>query len=172
MSVHADRDRWKVRWRSSGQNKAKTFDSEAAARRFEEKVRRRKQNGHAAKLLHLEDLGDKDEQVYVISGGGKVKIGASVLPLDRLANLQTGSPMPLSLVWRIACPNARKLERALHRRYAAHHSHGEWFEAGPVLADLAGLARLGPCEFSRRSEPPDDDPDDPGPRAVHAGSAA
>lgn len=36
--------------------------------------------------------------------------------------------------------DAPRLEAALHRRWATHRLQGEWFDAGPVLADLEELA--------------------------------
>jgi Meiotically up-regulated gene 113 len=93
---------------------------------------------------HRVTSSDHGEQVYIMRGGDRVKIGRAVDPIGRLAVCQVGSPVPLELVWRIETPDGRRLEAALHRRYAEHRSHGEWFDAEPVLTDLRALAELGP----------------------------
>jgi hypothetical protein len=144
MSVHARNGAWDVRWRSAGRQRSKTFAVLADAERFDAKIRRRKQNGGSALLLHHLVRSDLGEQVYVLRGGDKVKVGRATDPVGRIADLQTGSPVPLMIAWRIETPDAKRLEAALHRRYAEHRALGEWFEADPVLADLAALADLGP----------------------------
>jgi hypothetical protein len=54
-----------------------------------------------------------------------VKIGHTTLdPQRRLAALQTGQPMTLSLLW----STTGKYERELHRRFAAYRVRGEWFD--------------------------------------------
>lgn len=140
--------KFEVRWRSNGRRLSKTFGLLRDAERFQSQIRRRKQLGGAAMQLHHLTRNDMGEQVYVVCGAERVKIGVSANPLSRLTDLQTGSPSPLAVVWRIACPNARALESALHERYAPHRTHGEWFEAVPVLADLRELAKLGAHQFA------------------------
>jgi hypothetical protein len=58
------------------------------------------------------------------AGGGNIKIGRTdQSPADRLAALQTGSPLPLVLVGFTRCD----IEAEAHRTLSAHRLHGEWF---------------------------------------------
>lgn len=68
-----------------------------------------------------------EERVYVIGTPGRstVKIGRSVDPKKRLADIQRMSPVPLEVLW--STPGGHELETALHRHFRAHRSHGEWF---------------------------------------------
>ena len=71
---------------------------------------------------------DDLESVYVIHAPevGRVKIGLTKHdPATRLRTLQVGSPCVLGLV-RVIEGGWRK-EQELHKRYAAHRVHGEWF---------------------------------------------
>ncbi|MCG3039187.1 GIY-YIG nuclease family protein [Streptomyces sp. S1A] len=73
-----------------------------------------------------------------------VKIGVSDDPEERLADLQTGSPVPLVLLWQVL--GGQRLESLLHDRFAACRTHGEWFDFGdadPVLTVAEEAARLG-----------------------------
>jgi hypothetical protein len=72
--------------------------------------------------------------LYVIQSvhGGPVKIGVSSHVEERLALLQVGSPYRLQIV--DAFPGVpSRIERLLHKRYAAYRLHGEWF-AEEVMA--------------------------------------
>lgn len=71
--------------------------------------------------------------VYYIGAEGipVVKIGTSINPSARLATLQTSSPVRLH-IW-ATCTGGRELEHRLHRRFAAHRHHGEWFHAAPEV---------------------------------------
>ncbi|MGV9893002.1 GIY-YIG nuclease family protein [Streptomyces tendae] len=67
--------------------------------------------------------------IYVIGteDSDLVKIGyTSGNPHTRLAQLQTGQPQQLYLLW--TCDGDRGLERALHTRFAPYRSRGEWFD--------------------------------------------
>jgi hypothetical protein len=70
-------------------------------------------------------------QVYVIGSpeGDAVKIRHSNDPTRRLATLQAGSPIALSVLAVFA--GGRQLESALHRWFAPQRLHGEWFQLGP-----------------------------------------
>ena len=79
--------------------------------------------------------------IYVIEArGGFIKIGCSERPTDRLAIIRTHSPLPTRLlaVW----PGHQAAERALHDRFAAQRSHGEWFRVEDAallfVAEVAG----------------------------------
>ncbi|MFH8392186.1 GIY-YIG nuclease family protein [Streptomyces sp. NPDC018036] len=67
--------------------------------------------------------------IYVIGAESSdlVKIGyTGGDPRTRLAQLQTGQPQQLYLLW--TCGGGRDLERALHSRFAPYRSRGEWFD--------------------------------------------
>lgn len=65
------------------------------------------------------------------AGGGSVKIGYSWKPEDRLAFCQPFSPVTLVIV--ATMPGGPELERRLHLKFKAQHSHGEWFHPSAEL---------------------------------------
>lgn len=70
--------------------------------------------------------------------GGPIKIGVSRDISARLATLQTGSPLILRILG--FQEGSRAIEAALHRRFAAHHVHNEWFEpCEALLGYIEGL---------------------------------
>lgn len=71
--------------------------------------------------------------VYVIGAADiqAVKIGWARNPTQRLSDMQTGSPVPLALLWMRYHPRAWELESALHRHFGERRLHGEWFDLGP-----------------------------------------
>jgi hypothetical protein len=83
---------------------------------------------------------DTGMYVYFIQGkdGGAIKIGHAVSPRTRMALLQVGSPVELCLLG--TQNGGQPLEAALHRRFAAHRLHREWFAPAPeLLAYIEGL---------------------------------
>ena len=68
----------------------------------------------------------------------RVKIGISGNIERRVKELQTGSPVKLKLMGWIESEDARALERNLHKKYCAKHTHLEWFElsSSDVLEEL------------------------------------
>lgn len=71
---------------------------------------------------------------------GLVKIGwTSFDPMSRLAKLSTGSGSPLKLLGQTI--GDKKLERALHKLFAAHRQHREWFSPAPELLSFIGHLR-------------------------------
>lgn len=56
------------------------------------------------------------------------KIGLSKTPEERLQELQTGCPYPLTLIYKKAFRKAIKVERLLHKKYRNKRKTGEWFE--------------------------------------------
>jgi hypothetical protein len=76
--------------------------------------------------------------VYFVEGvgSGLIKIGITDRLVDRLVALRVNSPMPVVLLLSIRA--TRRQERALQHRFAADHSHGEWFRADGV-GDLRSL---------------------------------
>jgi hypothetical protein len=68
--------------------------------------------------------------VYFIrdTGTNYIKIGRTDGdPEDRLSCLQVGNPSELIIVKLIECDDSIALERELHKKYAAFHIRGEWF---------------------------------------------
>lgn len=69
---------------------------------------------------------------------GLVKIGCTIDARDRLKTLQVGSPDRLELLGVICNKRWEETEREVHRRFAAHRRHGEWFEpCDKLLAYIA-----------------------------------
>jgi hypothetical protein len=59
---------------------------------------------------------------------GFVKIGWSKNVDTRLKSLQTSSPLPLTLLGKLAA--SRRLEKELHLRFEPYRASGEWFRLG------------------------------------------
>ena len=77
--------------------------------------------------------------VYVIEGEhGRVKIGVSSTPPNRLATLQTGSPYRLHLAYATwAGEHAYLVEQEAHFRLDAFRVGGEWFATSREVAVAA-----------------------------------
>ncbi|WP_374655237.1 GIY-YIG nuclease family protein [Phenylobacterium sp.] len=69
-----------------------------------------------------------------------VKIGFAADAGDRLRTLRVGSPDELCLLGWIYSDDARRLEADIHVRFAAHRSHGEWFQPAPELLAFIRLS--------------------------------
>jgi len=41
--------------------------------------------------------------------------------------MRRSSPLPIEVIWTIQVKHPFALENALHRLYAKHHDHGEWY---------------------------------------------
>lgn len=82
----------------------------------------------------------KSKFIYFIGGDtGAIKIGMAYDLIKRLADLQCGSPIRLSIL--ASGPGGRKDEAFYHQRFAAHRLHGEWFERHPdILAEIERLS--------------------------------
>lgn len=80
--------------------------------------------------------------VYFVLGLDLVKIGyvgsSYSWGMDkRLRGLESCSPAPLTLHRFVPAGRfSRHVEGCLHRQFAEHHHHDEWFTAAPVLAWL------------------------------------
>lgn len=82
-------------------------------------------------------IAERDgSSVYFAASGGQIKIGWSRRVSMRLAQLQTGSPIPIKLLGTVA--GGRALERRLHERFAHLRTAGEWFQDDPELLDHIG----------------------------------
>lgn len=83
-------------------------------------------------LAPLRRWAPVDGWVYLIGpadGTGLTKIGTTIDVKHRLAALQCGSPVPLTVLW--LTPGGRAVEARLHSVYAAQRAHGEWFALRP-----------------------------------------
>ena len=79
------------------------------------------------------DFSRPTEHVYAISeiGTNMIKIGKALDPVSRVADLQTGNPRPLHLLFHSEpVTYALELERCARNMVAeqpgAEHAHGEW----------------------------------------------
>lgn len=75
--------------------------------------------------------GKPGDEVYFAYSGGLVKIGVSQNIRRRLHSFKTAAPVPVLLVGRMS--GSTTLETELHRRFAPHRSHGEWFRLSDDL---------------------------------------
>lgn len=75
--------------------------------------------------------------------GGPIKIGRTCDIARRLAELQTASPHPLTLL--AATRGATRLERIFHEEFRHARIHGEWFKpSADLLAFIAEIAGTRP----------------------------
>ncbi|MFC8408612.1 GIY-YIG nuclease family protein [Streptomyces griseoincarnatus] len=88
--------------------------------------------------------GDRQPWLYLVGSDEvrPVKIGISLRPESRVADMQTGSPVVLRLLWKT--PGSYDMEQDLHRAFDAYRLHGEWFDFGdedpvPLVAGTAAL---------------------------------
>lgn len=91
------------------------------------------------------ESANRASTVYVIAADGVslVKIGRAVNVAHRLQNLQSGSPVRLSLLGVFEGRDGRVLERSLHLELAPARKHGEWFDLGPdPLAVVNALVQI------------------------------
>lgn len=96
---------------------------------------------------------DTSRWVYLIGStqARAVKIGVARNAEARTAELQTGSPLPLHLIWKTR--GGHSLERALHERFASYRIHGEWFDFGlenPAAIVASAAVLLGYVTYAER----------------------
>lgn len=74
--------------------------------------------------------------LYVIGQPGTaiVKIGRTTNVGSRLRSIQTGSPVPLAVLWWHV--GGDELEKPLHRKFKEYRLHGEWFDFGVEEPDI------------------------------------
>lgn len=70
--------------------------------------------------------------IYVVGFAGFVKIGWTTNLKGRVSEIENGLPQALTL--HHSRPGTIKQERALHRRFAAYRTRGEWFKNKGELA--------------------------------------
>jgi hypothetical protein len=98
--------------------------------------------------------------IYFVAGEGcgTVKIGftgevGASAALNRMAALQIGSPVKLSLLF--CTGGSPRNERAMHRCFASFRSHGEWFKRDGWFAEFLDEFDhdgrfVGPLEFEAK----------------------
>jgi len=93
--------------------------------------------------------------IYVIGTPGvrAVKIGWAGDARARLAALQTGSPLPLSVMWKRRMSDAAAVEAALHQLFGGKRVRGEWFDLGPDAVRVVREACADIAEEFPRSAP-------------------
>lgn len=75
------------------------------------------------------------KRIYFVSdGNGHIKIGSSANPSARVASLQTGTAMKLTLMGHR--PGGSEGERLLHDCFAEERVVGEWFRARGKLMEF------------------------------------
>jgi len=87
--------------------------------------------------VSLGGFSEREERmgfVYFIRAGTNIKIGFSSNPAGRISALQTAHPERLLLLGQFEAPFSE--ESALHERFSALHTSGEWFRAETPLLDF------------------------------------
>jgi hypothetical protein len=64
---------------------------------------------------------------------GLIKIGSANDPRARLKDLSHSSPDRLELIGLYLCQNRGLIELELHKTFAAHRAHGEWFKPDSAI---------------------------------------
>lgn len=82
------------------------------------------------------ELEGMEPGVYFLRDGDRVKIGRTVDREARISTLLREAPSAELIGWRPTLQFTR-LERDLHRRFAADRLGGEWFRWSPAIADAA-----------------------------------
>lgn len=133
--------RFIVRWNHKGKRSMRSFSTVDAARAFRRDVilplRRR---GTDDPGLVVPPFREHGWVYFMQSQGGDeaVKIGWSMNPNRRLAEVGQGHPYGLAIV--ALLPGGRAVEFALHRRFKEYRLGGEWFSREVVDALAVGLA--------------------------------
>lgn len=89
-----------------------------------------------------------DYYIYFIGSGKNhkfVKIGKSINPKKRMAELQTASPVTISLIHYESVNTEEKafiIEKELHRIFRKYNSRGEWFYKLPIVGAIEQCSRL------------------------------
>lgn len=104
-----------------------------------------------------------------------VKIGTATDIADCIRILQSGSPVPLHVMWQTRA--GRALEGALHERFEDRRQHGDWYDFGdehPVALVATAAVDLGYRAFPPPREVPtvEERPAAPMPEASPAAAKA
>ena len=79
--------------------------------------------------------------IYFAGALGKIKIGCSNKPAERILQVGEWIPFPITLL--ATMPGGYPLESALHAMFADEWSHGEWFHASARLLELVDRVAQG-----------------------------
>ena len=92
--------------------------------------------------------------IYFVRSGQYIKIGISEAPRRRIASMQTGNPEEIEVLAIIE--GGAALEAELHRRFAAFHRRGEWFQDDVAIRQaIADMPPLPPPQsYKRIAAPP------------------
>ncbi len=69
--------------------------------------------------------------IYLAQCGSYTKIGISINPKNRLAQLSTSNPSEVMLIFTVKHPQALMMEGVLHELYEDKKRLGEWFSLEP-----------------------------------------
>lgn len=108
-------------------------------RAYEEPIERLMSRALSLEVIALEDARVREEVVYFIRGGDRVKIGWTANVHQRLSTMAIGSPVDLTVD--VLVIGGADLEAVLHVRYSRYRSHGEWFRREGELAELIDSLR-------------------------------
>lgn len=80
---------------------------------------------------------DTADRIYFIAAPSvnMVKIGVSCDVVRRLSELINSSPVPLTLIG--SRLGNKKAESYIHRLFASHRAHGEWFHLTSEISEFA-----------------------------------
>ena len=81
-------------------------------------------------------MRDRSKPRYIyfarpVDADGRIKIGCSYRPANRLIVLSGWSPYPIEII--AVAPGGFDVERALHQHFVADALHREWFRSSPEL---------------------------------------
>lgn len=122
-------------WREGTRAAVKFIDSTTAGEQAAA-LKQRKKDSSTARLL-LKGWC----YLYIVSNGKAAKIGRAVNVAERLKELQTSSPEPLTLM--AAAPIHASIEPYIHKRFAHLRMQGEWFRLTPQLFNFAEALWFG-----------------------------
>lgn len=81
---------------------------------------------------------ERSVRLYAIQGAELVKLGITSKSIKvRLADLQVGSPVPLTVLGHVN--TYPQLEPSLHSCLVAHRNHGEWFRRQGEVLDVIAM---------------------------------
>jgi hypothetical protein len=73
------------------------------------------------------------QYLYLLKSENAYKIGVTKSIDSRIDHMQNGNPHQIRLLFAIKYPNAQRLERMLHLKYANHKLYREWFSLTPLM---------------------------------------
>ncbi|RJP47920.1 MAG: GIY-YIG nuclease family protein [Anaerolineaceae bacterium] len=105
-----------------------------------------------ARRRHRRRRSSGEMRIYFISAGGRIKIGSSVNPEVRVADIQSILPDPLTVI--AIVPGTRAFERAIHRRLKHKRTRGEWFiDCDEVRRSISSIVEMGPSAIGLGAMP-------------------